>query len=263
MSLQNKYKPSGRFGIDAFLWVPLYGIPTGLILAFVYAYVTLYIPVVGYISALIALGLGLGTGYAVSGAIKRAKVRNQPLAFSLGTLIGLFTLYFMWVAWAFALLSREGQDVSIVAIALQPQVLWRFMLALNETGAWSVKGLTPSGVVLGVFWGIEALIIVGAPAFFALTFAESPFCEKCSSWCKEHFGIFAIEAVEKEELTRRLQQFDIDFIAAIPPASKGTMSLLRFDLHSCPCRQTDALSVLNINRLIKKGKENQKIRDFF
>ncbi|AWM33131.1 hypothetical protein [Hymenobacter nivis] len=63
--------------------------------------------------------------------------------------------------------------------------MWNATRQINETGTWSLKSTTPSGLVLWAIWLIEATIIVGGAYLMAAAQAQEPFSEATGAWADE------------------------------------------------------------------------------
>lgn len=92
MSQRQIYSLSGDLG-KGLLFAPLVGLVAGAVSAIAYAYVDVYSPIVGVISALFVLGLGFAVGMAVGWGGKVGHCRNAWLLHGIGFVVGLFTLY--------------------------------------------------------------------------------------------------------------------------------------------------------------------------
>jgi hypothetical protein len=257
MADAHTYTPSGKFSPLALLYTPLFGLPVGALAAAVYAYVILYLPIVGYVSFLLTMGLGWLTATAVTMALQKGKVRNQGVGTALGLGIGLFTLYFQWVTWIYALVHRNDGELGFLPLLLNPSGLWEAITIVNSKGAWTMHGATPTGGVLWALWAVEAAIILGFPLVAAWGVARAPFCEACRTWCEEKKGLFHTEVADKEEVVSRLAIKDLTWFAALGPA-RSNDSWLRLDFHECGCRHTATLSAVHVTATVKDGKRELK-----
>ena len=92
------YRHSGKIG-PAALSVPIMGIIGAIILSFVYAYITVYSPIAGYISILFVLGFAFGVGFAISWAGYSGKCRNPGFLYFLGFLISILHGLYSFMPW--------------------------------------------------------------------------------------------------------------------------------------------------------------------
>jgi hypothetical protein len=188
--------------------------------------------------------------------LHHGKVRSPWFAGVVSLGIGLFTTWFMWVTWGYALLHRSDSDVPFLALVWPPG-LWELMQAVNEHGAWSFKGATPTGAVLWVMWAIEAAILIGFPLVTGLGVAREPYCEHCDDWCGHAEALFITPPVEQAETAEHLERLDFGWLQNMggverPPPPRFT----RWDLFECGCRATNAVRAVGIEtKLDEKGQE--------
>ncbi|GMU63247.1 MAG: hypothetical protein AMXMBFR34_50100 [Myxococcaceae bacterium] len=260
MSTVRTYVPSGRFSSHALVTVPLLGILLGALLATAYAYLTLYLPIVGVVTFLLTGGVGLLLGMGLSALLHRGKVRNRMLGLALGLFVALVTFYVQWAVWSYALLRRDDVDVSFLALLLQPWALWDVITVVNQHGAWSLKGATPTGGVLWALWAVEGLILVGLPTFLALASVDTPYCEACESWCGETKGVRVTDVPADGEATvlALAERDDVAALSALGVSHEGT-PFLRWDLHACGCGETSTLCASKVTPTVdKQGKPGEE-----
>ncbi len=252
------YQPSGKFSAKGLFLTPAFGVPVGVLAAAVYAYVILYLPIVGYVSFLLTFGLGFVVSLAVGAGLTRGKVRSRAVGLALALFVGLATLYASWATWCFALIQRADGDVSLLGVFFSPGGLWDFINAVNEKGAWNLKGYTPTGAVLWALWALEAGIIVGFPLVTALTTTEAPFCEACGEWCGETKGLFRTGPSTKGDVKELCERHAFDDVARLGLPEDGAAEWIRYDLHTCGCRETNALTATLVTVVEKSGKAELK-----
>ena len=181
------YKHSGELGPLGLL-APVFTALAAVLLGLVYAYIDVWSPIAGYISLLFVAGFGIGLLFAVTLVGKAVKCRNATFMTLVGLFTGVVALYASWAFFAYALLSRYDDtfEASMADVFLSPGAVWAMAQQINETGWYTIKGMTPSGGVLWAFWGVEALIIVGASVMGGVVaLSGEVFCERCSTWCED------------------------------------------------------------------------------
>ena len=77
-----RYRHSGRFPLPGVALSLVAGTAAGVILAFVYAYLVLYIPLAGYLTFILTAGFGGLAGGATGVLLHWQKVRNNAVALS-------------------------------------------------------------------------------------------------------------------------------------------------------------------------------------
>jgi hypothetical protein len=180
----NIYQHSGKIGYGLVI-LPIGGIPILLLLACIYAYISVYNPIGGYITFLIILGYALACGIGIGLLLKFSKCRNTAFCWITGVIGGLLSVYFAWSFFLFVLLNRLESDApGFLDVTLSPLIAWNLIIEINQTGWFSIKGSTPSGIFLWILWGIEAGTIFFVTLFPASQAIENEmFCEKCNIWC--------------------------------------------------------------------------------
>jgi hypothetical protein len=251
------YSHSGRFTTGGIIRGLITGGLVGLMLGFIYPYVILYIPVVGSISFIISGGFGLVVGAVIGMALKRGKVRNLGVA-ALTALPAIAVAYYLsWVVWVYAFLHQRDADVPLLGLLLQPSALWEVIQRINEVGAWTVKGTTPTGAVLWVLWAAEATLVIGAAIFGAVTAVNHPFCENCDVWSEESKGVAVLGGEDPKALKERLMSDKlIPALEGLGPPSANDNRYAVLDLQSCPsCK---AFHTLSAGLVVKKGNKTER-----
>jgi hypothetical protein len=255
------YRHSGSFSPAASAAAFAAGAAGGSLLAVVYAYALVYVPVVGTFTFAIAGAFGAGAGWVTGRMLKRGATRNGTVAVVVGAAATAAAWYVCWIAWTYALLQRSDVQVEVSELLTQPSRLWQVVQVINEHGAWSLKGATPTGIVLWIFWAMEALLIVGVGALVAHTMTAPPFCETCGEWTQLHIGIAQTARGSDEEVRDMAAADQIARVAAFGRPAQGAKEWLRLDLHSCPrCDQFHVVDVQAVElRTEKNGpKEHAK-----
>jgi hypothetical protein len=258
------YRHSGKFSIHGVAMGLVAGLAAAVVLSFIYSYLILYIPFI-YGNFLATCGFGALIGGVAAWGLRRGKVRSTSVALSVVAIVAIGALYAAWVVWMYAFLRRQETDLrlDLAVIALHPRLLFDLILAVSETGAWRILGVTPSGPVLWIVWLVEASLIMGIALFFAADKLSEPFCESCERWSDRQEGIATVADADAEELRKRLEAKDFAFLEALGAKKANAGSWVRLDLHSCPdCGMLNTLSVKQvILKVDKNGKESQGLKE--
>lgn len=265
------YKPSNKMPPAGMLALLAGGIVAALVLALVYVYAVWYIPFV-YINFFICLGFGLVLGAVLAVLVRLGKLRSPGAVGILALLVGLVAVYLQWGVYLTLLFNSEttgtGKNVDTTTsfslplfadILAHPAAMWLAMLKINETGTWTLKGATPSGVFLAVIWVIEALIILGGTFLIAKAQATEPFSETSNEWATEETLAHPLTFAQDAAATRTALETG-QFQHLTPHTSAGAEDpFARLKLHSAPndhnCRY---LTLENVTTTIdKKGKASQ------
>lgn len=256
------YQHSGKLGFSPLL-LAFVGIPLTIVLSLIYSYLVVYIPIAGWVTFLLLAGYAFAVSFTTAMLGKAGKCRNSGAMMAMGLVIGLVGLYFTWVFFMHALLGRFAAEssISVFELILNPLFLWSSILFVNENGWYSIKGLTPSGIVLWIFWGIEALVIVGAPILFAaMSINDEMYCENCNKWCNAASSKF--RALPPTMADGSVSEINALSLASQPEMPQKEIPCVQEELLKCPdCSRTQGFRYkrLTIN-VDKEGnmKENSE-----
>ena len=255
------YEHSGNLGISVPL-ILLGGISGAVILAGIYSAAIVYIPIGGSISFLFTFAFAFGLGYMNSWLGYLGKCRNINLINIMGLGTALIGLYWAWVFFVYFLLSKTGaQGLNLLKMSTSPVVLFDVIKSINSTGWFTIKGATPTGIVLWVLWSIEALIVF----FFAFELSSSKidervFCEDCNEWAPEGDDI-DLDLPETPEEIQQIAQGEFSIISQLYKADKNFFPRLIIKPVAClGCSRTRAirlvLAELQASEDNKKPSEN-------
>lgn len=247
------------------------GVAAALVLAFVYIYAVWYIPFV-YINFFLCLGFGLGLGAALAALVRLGKLRSPGAVGALALLLGLVAVYLEWGVYLTLIFNSEttgagaGADTTtsfslslFLDIITHPGAMWLAMQKINETGTWSLKGSTPSGVFLAVIWVVEAVIILGGTWLVAKAQATEPFSEASGEWATEETLAHPLTFAQDVATTRAALESGQFHHLTPHTAAEAEAPFARLKLHSAPndhnCRY---LTLENVTTTVdKKGKASQ------
>src|SRR5476651_2594131 len=191
------YRRSTGFTISGLLLMAIAGLGIAGVLGIPYGYAIYYCPLI-YVKFIITASYAAMIGVVVSGAGRVGKVRNLPLILLIALASGVCGEYMAWVGYFHALASLW---------LWTPEQLFNAILVLNEKGAWTLRGSTPTGIVLWLVWAVE----FGVIAWFSCqlpygTIGSTPFNDQANAWAerKEEFGPFALTA-DAEDVTHRFE----------------------------------------------------------
>lgn len=188
------YVPSGKLTPHGIVMMTTAGVLAAIPIGLVYSAATHYIPLIGVINALFIFGASTALAKIIFYFGKLGKIRNPMLACTVGLISALAMIY---CAWAFYVCMVEEFTFEM----FYPGVLWEEIGRINETGVWSVKGSTPTGIVLWVLWAAEAIGLVGLTALLVRAeIAGWPFCEQCEKWTLRTPSAAKLELVDKPEM---------------------------------------------------------------
>jgi hypothetical protein len=252
------YRPSGKPG-RAIVALPV-GIAAAALLSIAYGYVSVFNPLAGVISFLIPLVYGAALGFVLARVNRTMQCRSVGLAAGVGALCGLAGVYFGWAAFIYAFLNHyvPGAAPTLAGTYLNPPFVWNTACAINAVGWFTVKGSTPSGVVLWVFWAGEVVTIVWTTYFLASDWIkETVFCEGCMRWSDKTNNIARFAVTEDPQALAAFASGDLTPLAKLAPAHTNDPIYLRVDAQRCAaCRETAGVSVVQVTT-----KKNEKGAD--
>jgi len=257
------YKHSGKFGPLTFV-LPVILLPVCLVLAFIYTYAVVYIPLVGYVTFLLTGGFGFLVAMAVMMLIVFAKVRSGLICRLTGLFAGLVAWYLSWAVFIHLMLKRADEPVSFFTIVFKPFGIWGMAKAISVEGWFSIGsgGANVSGIALWICWGLEALIVIGLPLLMAgQAIADKVFCERCGLWSDEKEGVLLRRPTDGIDLVGRMGQKDLGVLAELEQATASDTCVYRVDVTACKsCRDFFTTSVKEIAITInKEGKPEQNV----
>lgn len=241
------YQHSGAIGMGGLI-VPIFAGISAIALGFGYGALMYFVPFI-YIKFLFTLIAGGVLGAWVGQIGKMAKVRNTTFMFFIGLACGCICLYISWGMWLSALLDFLNKNVSVDKLLTNPQKMWAFIQLFAETGVWEIKGSVPSGIVLWICWGIEALCLVGLTASMAAgKTADTPFCENCKKWLEQPQILSTRTAIaNRAALKLELEAINYNSLLALSKADPNDAMFTEIQLLDCPgCKQNHYLSVTAI-----------------
>lgn len=265
------YQPSNKMPVTGTLALLVGGVVAALLLAVVYIYAVWYIPFV-YVNFFLCLGFGLLLGAVLALLVRLGKLRSPGAVGGLALLVGLVAVYLEWGVYLTLLFNSESTgsganadtstsfSASLFAdILTHPAAMWLALQKINETGTWSLKGATPSGVFLAIIWVIEAVLILGGTYLMAKAQATEPFSETSNEWATEETLAHPLTFAQDVATTRTaLESGQLHYLTP-HTAAEAEAPFARLKLHSAPndpnCRY---LTLENVTTTIdKKGKASQ------
>jgi len=158
----------------------------------------------------------------------------------------------------------EGFEASLLDVFLSPVAIWELAKSINESGWYTISGMTPTGAFLWAFWGIEALAIVVGTAMFSISaLSDEVFCERCEQWMSKIAGKVRLALPEDGAQLEKLTPDNLDPLEALATVSAAENPHLRVDTWECQtCKENSAVQV-KTQAIVhdKKGKAEEKLED--
>lgn len=231
------YQFSGKWGwsLPGFI---LIAAPLIVVIALVYSYGVVYIPIAGWVTFILLFGLVMAVGMSMAAVARLTKCRSGIARLVLGLSGSALALYAAWVFFLVALINQHAEEpVTTWDLVSNPAGMWAMIGFVYENGWYSIKSSTPSGMVIAAFWLIEAGIILIAPTLMLIGASSNDmFCESCQAWCgvKEtaHLGL---EPGKRMDIT----QMALPTLLGLPPLATKKVPCVRAEVLQCPrCEST-------------------------
>lgn len=241
-----RYVSSGRTPILGLVMGLGAGTAAALFLSVLYAYGTIYIPIV-QIEFLLTMAFGAAIGAATAVVMHFFKVRNRWVVAASGLVLGTFGWLVSWPPWLYGVFARAEIDVSPLDV-LNPLFLVEAIPEIYATGTWSMSSSSTegvSGLMLGFVWLVEAATIVICATLAAWTVSsERVFCEACETWCTVVDGQALYGFDEGPGLvTALVDRGDLAALVAAPGPTDPS-KWVQLKLGFCPsCHQTNVVQL--------------------
>ena len=254
------YQHSGQFALGSVILGTIAAAAMGSVLAAAYAAVVLYIPFAGVISFILSIGFGVLLGLTIAAALRWAKVRHEGILFLSSATAASSALYVSWAVWTWLLLRQSDVEAHVLALVQKPDVVWGLLGEINAVGAWSMSGFTPTGAVLWVLWGLEALLILVPAVLLPLGVLSVPFCERCDIWCEPSEDVARLSACEPSQLKSHMDAKELDVLLELGNPAEHDDTWIRVDLHDCPsCGNLHTMTLKSISvTVVDDGEHQQK-----
>ncbi|MEM6794244.1 MAG: hypothetical protein AAF725_09690 [Acidobacteriota bacterium] len=257
------YEHSGGLGSAALL-TPVAGLLAGLLGAFLYAYASVYSPIVGFVSLLAVFLFSYGVGWAIAQTGRLGHCRNPTFLHGVGAVIGLATLYFSWVAFEWVLIGREdplGLE-GLLGLMASPATVWGIAQDLSAVGWYSVgsSGSAVSGIPLWLTWIAEAGIIVGVVLLTAGSrVSEDVYCEHTKTWVPRWETPVPLRVLaEPETLERAITSAGIEDLEALEAAT--TEELPRLSVEVWETQEDPGTSAYQLRLLEPKVEKDGEVK---
>ena len=249
------FEHSGSATAAGLFLMPAAGLGMAIAAGYAYALFSSWNPFI-YVNGLGAIAAGFAIAFAIGQAGKFTDSRSLKLAAGIGLLSGFVTLWWCWAVW----LQSSGYAASF---SLAPGSVLAGISKAAAAEAWVIKGITVSGLVIKIFWFLEALVLVGVPCFASTGMISSaPYCERCRLWLPEPVTVEKFSPIlEPDSFCSRVEKGDFSVVASLVPVGTVPGSYTRLEVSSCPsCQGLNTFSaVLCTLTPSEDGKEEDSL----
>jgi hypothetical protein len=258
-----RYRSSGAVPIGGLLLGLVAGLASAIVLSIVYAYATIYIPIV-QIEFLASIAFGAAIGGAAAATMHALHVRAAAWVVAATALLGIFGWAFSWLPWMYVLFARVDAGVEL-AMLLDPFFVLGTIGEIYENGTWSMgrnSSEAVHGVMLGVVWLGEMALIVGSSIAVGLAMTKDRvYCESCARWCDLEDGFGAFDVAQTEALHAALiDRGDLAPLGAMPLSSSDERYLLLKVASCAGCRETNAVALEEVTISVDGRGHRQEAR---
>lgn len=253
-----KFAYSGSLGRSPLLLAVL-AVPLCVLWSVGYAYLDVYLPIGGVLTVFMILGYAFAVAMTVSMVGKLGKCRNPAALKLMGLGIGVLSLYVSWVVFLHALFARNEPDApGIIDFITDPAMLWQGICVVNESGWYTIKGSTPSGIFLWILWVAEAVVVVGGAWWMSgVSLENEMFCEACGKWCE--VGETTYRQPAPGLLTAPPAEITPLQLLTLEPLPAKALPSFRAELLQCPgCKRAGVRFARLYEVANDKGEKSQK-----
>jgi len=108
-----------------------------------------------------------------------------------------------------------------------------------ELGGLHVRGAALAGLLAG-----ETLLVAGLLAAVCAALYREPLCPRCRHWCRRRAGLMRTATADSDQLIRELEARNWPWFRHLGEPRRDARDCLRFDLSTCKCGHTAALSAV-------------------
>jgi hypothetical protein len=237
------YKPSGKAPFLPMLGILIIAPFFACLAAYAYVFLQYWITMV-LVWSLLPFGYGGLALILTNHGVKRGKIRNPLVAGLIGAVVGIIFLWVLWAMWLDYRFFQDSQDFFLLLFS--PLETLQIITEVNAIGTWTLKHSDAvSGWFLGIFWFVEAAIVLVMPCTAAST-AETPFSETENEWCKPEILPIPFAYIDNPN-------------SVIPSILENPENLLTLPLHqsiTLPLEHKDSLNFAQIGFYVSpQGKD--------
>jgi hypothetical protein len=145
----------------------------------------------------------------------------------------------------------------------RPKVVWDFAMELSTEGTFSRGDKPVKGTELLIFWGLEALGILGCVTVIPiLGLRQRTFCETCNRWMPKAEPIMRVAPADEETVRQQMIAKNLPHLTTLGWATSQTPHHLLVELRKCP--RCDESSFVSVNRITitvnNKGQRQEKVK---
>ena len=245
--------------ISKILIASLAGIVFSLILGYIYAAFSIYMPIV-YFNLIAVVIVGVIISYLVRFLAYVFKIRSLINKLIISFILALFTYYFQWVAYALLLLTGSFPDFITYLSHLDfftQKIFYQLISGLYVQGNWTMFGITFKDFALALVWIFEAGIMFFVPLWLVYHSSTPPFSERFNQW----YPKYKLSKRFKSKLSKSqlLKKLDDNALQLLDEMGYGSdLNHLRIYIYYLEIESRQYISIESVQS-INEGKTKQQM----
>ncbi|MGH1335279.1 MAG: hypothetical protein ACRBFS_04060 [Aureispira sp.] len=255
----NYYQAPTTWATRGILYTLLLSIPLTLLLGYVYTTLMVTLPFVWLLPILVFI-IVLAWSWGVRLLARWFQLYNKKSQLFVALLSSLVLFYGQWLVFVlyldFGHLPSLGYYFGNFGDLFKIENTASVLTLLYNEGFWEVGGAPLNGMVLVLFWIIEALLLLLCPALFVWKVPLIPYSEQRGKWYDKYVLERKFGTLLLEQFPAALQQDPITTIEGAPLGKAGRYRLL--ELYHLPKSQKNYAAIVLIN-LDHKGNQEKSV----
>lgn len=236
-AVANVYTPSKKLGGGPAA-VHVGGATLAIFGGLIYSLLAVLIPCPGLAPSVMVFGFGALIGWGIGWIARTAHCRNGEFVTLAGLLWGTLGVYVSWVVFEWLVVGRQNEELltplNLFALAASPRAVWDVAVAINESGWFTVRGVTPKGGILWVMWATEAGIVVALSTVLAWRGIQGRvYCETVGEWCRAWKPMW-LSFPEEEGMLTEICAGSVEPLAALKTVDGSVYPRLSIVVHEGP-----------------------------
>lgn len=202
-----------------------------------------------FVCAGAVVAAAIATGIIAFVVTRHGKVSSLLLGVSIGTALGLLTLYSMWLIWLHDRMNHGALQATWGVLIVHPLVCLRLVRIFNGAGTWILMGQPLRGISLFICWLLESGAVLGASVFMSMKAVTSPdpVCSKCKVACKRASNLRRFSVDEQSRIISAVEGRAFSSLASHAPLADPNDPEIKLSLLTCP--KCGEMNVLFVGRL--------------
>ncbi|MFK7795863.1 MAG: hypothetical protein AB8E82_00310 [Aureispira sp.] len=242
------YQAPKEWASAGILYTSLLSIPLTILLAYVYTTLMVTLPFV-WLLPVIVFVVVLAWSWVIRFLTRWFKLYNKKSQLLVALLSSLCLFYGQWAAFLMYLdvghLPSLGYYGENLAVVLDADFTGELLQSLYQFGFWEVGGAPLNGMMLVLFWILEALLLLLCPALFIWKVPLIPYSKEREKWYDKYILDRKFGTLLLEQFPLDLQRDPMTTIEQAPLGKAGRYRLL--ELYHLPKSQKNYAAIKLVN----------------